>query len=163
MLAGRLTKLFPLSVKYSNEEKQPIPLSPIPSSWDILCSLSCFRENSGLTTFPKLRHPKSFKARTEEGISLMAVPLKSSSFKHFIFQRLSGRLARREHSERMSISSDLKLIMLLGRHSRFLQPSRFSEVRAVKHSIDEGNFLIFEQPERLRIIRDFILVVMLGR
>ena len=147
MLAGRLTKLFPLSVKYSNEEKQPIPLSPIPSSWDILCSLSCFRENSGLTTFPKLRHPKSFKARTDEGISLMAVPLKSSSFKHFIFQRLSDRLARREHPERMSISSDLKLVTFPGRHLRFLHYSRFSKVRPVKYSIDEGSFSIAVQPK----------------
>ena len=38
----------------------------------------------------------------------------------------------------MSSSRDLKLSMLLRRHSRFSQPLRSNKVSAVKHSIDEG-------------------------
>ena len=44
-----------------------------------------------------------------------------------------------EQSESLSVSRDFKLSMLLGRHSRVLQPLRLKEARAVKHSIDEGS------------------------
>ena len=87
----------------------------------------------------------------------------------------------------MSFSRDLKLSILLERHSRFVQKLRSNKVRAVKHSIDEGssllisvkpklssdrlfiipvNFgivLIFEQSQRSRTLRDSISADMLGR
>ena len=77
--------------------------------------------------------------------------------------------------------------MLLGRHSRFVQPLRSKKARAVKHSIDEGstfsiavqlkpssdrlfiipvnfgNKLILVQKERSRTVRDCITADMQGR
>ena len=75
---------------------------------------------------------------------------------------------------------------MLGRHTRFLQPCVYNEVRLGKRSIDEGNSFIavpikfslfkpltfprfsgklskFEHPERSRDSSDFKLQMMLGR
>ena len=116
---------------------------------------------------------------------LNAVRLKSC-FKHFIFQRCSGTSLSFEHPITTSFSSDFKLSLLCGRHVRYWQSLRLNKVRAVKHSIDEGSFLIavlskwssdklliiplnsgifliFEQPQRLRILSDSISLDMLGR
>ena len=109
----------------------------------------------------------------------------------FIYLIVDGSLVGNDfsflHPQRLSASRDLKLSMLLGRHSRYLQLLRSNKVRAVKHSIDEdstfliavprklssdrlfiipvnfGNELSFEQPERQRTVRDCILADMLGR
>ena len=96
-------------------------------------------------------------------------------------------MASVEHLERLRNLRDLKLSMLLGRHSRSLQPVRSRYSRAVKHSIDEGGsssialqpkiscdrlfivplnsgiFLIFEHSERSIDVRDSILADKLGR
>ena len=116
----------------------------------------------------------------------MPGPLKSSFFKHFIFHTFSGRAESFKHPGRRSFSRELKLSILLGRHSRFWQSPRFNEVSAVKHPIEEGSsstavlfkessdrlfiiplnsgiFVIFMQSQRLRIVRDSISVDMLGR
>ena len=78
----------------------------------------------------------------DEGNSFIAVPLKSSLFKPLKFPRFLGKLSKFEHLERFRDSSDFKLQMVLGRHTRFLQSLIFNKVRLVKHSIDEGNSFI---------------------
>ena len=43
-----------------------------------------------------------------------------------------------KHWERSSVSRDLKLSMLLGRHSRFLQPPRSKKARLVVCNLSRG-------------------------
>ena len=109
----------------------------------------------------------------------MVTPLTSSTSRVLIFHRFSGRFSSFEHPATLKSLSDLKLQMLLGRHTRSLQSLRFNEARLVKFSIEEESFEIavqskwsfhkcsifvinsrtllnFEQPKRIRTSRDSI-------
>ena len=62
----------------------------------------------------------------------------------------------------MSVFRDFKLSMLLGRHSRFLQPYRIKKARTVKHSIDEGSTFSIAVSVKLRLDRLLIIPVNFG-
>ena len=50
-----------------------------------------------------------------------------------------GKLSNFKHPKRSRELSNLKLQMVLGRHTRFMQYLRINEVRLVKCLIDEGS------------------------
>ena len=122
----------------------------------------------------------------EEGTSFIAVPIKLSTFKPSTFLRFFGKFSTFEHPKRSRHSSNFKLQMELGRHTRFFQSLTLKEIRPIKHSIDEGNYFIvvpfklstfrllafpksfgklsnFEHPERSSSISNFKLQMVLGR
>ena len=97
------------------------------------------------TSFLQLRRVSEVrlvKHSVHEGISFIDVPLKSRNFKPSRFPKFSGKLSIFEHPQRSRHSSEFKLQMVLGRHTRFLQFLRVNEVRPIKSSIEEGNSTI---------------------
>ena len=62
-------------------------------------------------------------------------------------------------NQKDSFSSDLKLCMLLGRHSRTLQELRSNKVRVGKHLIDVGGTLLIAVIPKLSSDRFFIIPV----
>ena len=93
-------------------------------------------------------HPRHIKKLMEDGTSLIAVPVKLSSFKLLIFPKFSGRLASFEHPKRMSISRDLRLSVLLGRLIRDWQNSKFKTVSLLSCPIDGWILTKLLQPRR---------------
>ena len=84
----------------------------------------------------------------DEGSSFIVVSHRVSFFKLTIFPKSSGNLSNFEHPKRSRLLSNVKLQMVLGRHTRFLQPCNIKIFRPVKHSIDEGNSIIAMHPKR---------------
>ena len=122
----------------------------------------------------------------EEGTFFMAVQHKLSTSKPFIFPMFSRKLLNFKHPKRSRELSNLKLQMVLERHTRLMQYLRVNEVRLVKCLIDEGsssitvllkssifrpsiihgffgNFLNLEHVERSRAPRNLKPLVVLGR
>lgn len=121
----------------------------------------------------------------EDGNSLIAVSLASSSSRHFIPLRFSGILLSLEQPDKMRVLRDDNLHMTFGRIEMFLQSLKLSKIMPDKFSNDggssimavsskksfdkhviffpiSGNFLSLEQPERFKVSRNFKLIL-LGR
>ena len=78
----------------------------------------------------------------DESSSFIAIPHKVSVFKLTIFPKPSGNLSNFEHQKRSRLLSNVKLQMVLGRHTRFLQSCKIKIFRLVKHSTNKGNSVI---------------------
>ena len=78
----------------------------------------------------------------EEETSFMAVQHKLSTSKPFILPMSPGKLSNFKHPKRSRELSNLKLQMVLGRHTRFMQYLRVNKVRLVKCLIEEGSSFI---------------------
>ena len=90
---------------------------------------------------------------------------RDSQYIAFITLTVDGSLGKDfsfEQPKRRSFSSDLKLCMLLGRHSRSSQKLRSNKVRADKHSINEGGTFLIAVPSKPSSDRLFIIPVNLG-
>ena len=83
-----------------------------------------------------------FKRTNEEGNSIIAVSLTSSSSRPLIFPKFSGSSLSFEHPDKVRIFKDIKQQQTFGRLERFLQPLRSNLIRPVKCSIDNGRSFI---------------------
>jgi hypothetical protein len=116
---------------------------------------------------------------TEDGNSSTEVPLK---YKYLVFPGMFGNLVTFEQPETSTIAIDFNKQILSGRFPSCLQSLKFNATSLLRCSIDWGSSLIavsmklkyitcsvvsgfilrFEQPERLRALRYFDLMI-LGR
>ena len=95
-----------------------------------------FKQNLKVSAVRLVKHP------IDEGISSIVVLLKSSIPRPSIIHGFSSKFLNLGHVERSRAPWNLKPQVVLGRHTRFLQPHISNEVRPVKRSIDEGNSFI---------------------
>ena len=79
----------------------------------------------------------------DEGISSIAVLLKSRIHRPLIIHGFSGKFLNHEHVEKSRAPRNSKPQVVLGRLTSLWQLDRVNEVRCIKHSIDEGNSFIF--------------------
>ena len=123
-----------------------------------------------------------FKWTTDEGRSVIAVPLKFNTSKPSIFPKFSGNSSSFEQPDKLRVFRDIKLQIAIGRLERFLQSLRCNSIRLVecisnndrsfiavslKKSFDKrgifstisGNFFSFEQPLRLKNSRASKLIL----
>lgn len=78
----------------------------------------------------------------EDGTSLIAVSLASSSSRHFIPLRFSGILLSLEQPDKMRVLRDDNLHMTLGRIEMFLQFLKLNKIMPDKFSNDGGSSIM---------------------
>ena len=79
------------------------------------------------------------KRTTDDGSSLIAIPITSSFSRYLRFPRFVGNFLSVEQPDRVSIFRDVKRQMELGRLKRDLQSLRLNRVRLVKCFIDNSS------------------------
>ena len=150
--------------------------------------LGCIKGNLVSLLDDRPMHPETdstlrfFKWTTDEGRSVIAVPLKFNTSKPSIFPKFSGNSSSFEQPDKLRVFRDIKLQSAIGRLERFLQSLRSNSIRLVecitnndrsfiavslKQSFDKrgifstisGNFFSFEQPLRLKNSRASKLIL----
>ena len=149
---------------------------------DVSSQMLCGRPASFLQFF-RFNKTSPFRHPIEDGSSIIALPSRKSSIKLSMFSGISGSFLSLVQFERMRVFRDFNIKMLLGNDSRLLHSFRFNKASPVRYSMDEGNPFIavpskessascsilpwtsgncwsFEQPERVRIRRDSIWMLL---
>ena len=90
-----------------------------------------------------------FKRMVDEGSSLIAVPLTSSSSRPLRFPRFSGNFTCLEQPDKLRVFRDIKLQIASGRLERFLQPFRSNPISFLRSPTDA--WILYSLVQRWRI------------